>query len=175
MTSPALSIVVLTHNRRRLLADCVHSIASQTVTEGIDVVIADDGSTDDTEAFSRRYARDLPHVRYVRHQHRGIAATRNLGVRHAQGAIVAIVADDYLLDPSYAETCSSSSPRTPRRQWCGSGSSRDGETGAAASATPTTTRAFAGGSCLRRRPRSKAGRREYVSRCAACRPSRPVW
>ncbi len=104
MTTSALSIVVLTHNRRPLLADCVHSIASQTVAERIDVVIADDGSTDDTEAFSLRYARDLPQVRYVRQQHRGIAATRNLGIRHARGAIVAIVADDYLLDPSYAET-----------------------------------------------------------------------
>jgi GT2 family glycosyltransferase len=105
MTTPAISIVVLTHDRERLLEDCLGSIAAQTLLPGqVEVVIADDGSTDGTEAFARRYERDHPHVRYVRQPHRGIAAARNLGIRHARSAIVAIVADDYLLDPSYAET-----------------------------------------------------------------------
>jgi GT2 family glycosyltransferase len=105
MTSPAISIVVLTHNRVRLLEDCLGSIAAQTLApDRVEVVIADDGSTDGTEAFARGYQKDRPHVCYALQPHRGIAAARNLGVRHARGEIVAIVADDYLLDPSYAET-----------------------------------------------------------------------
>ena len=45
-----------------------------------------------------------PHLLYVRDPHQGIPATRNLGVRHASGSLVAIVADDYILSPDYART-----------------------------------------------------------------------
>ena len=55
-------------------------------------------------ALARRYAASHPQVRHLRHAHRGIAATRNLGIRAARGDLIAIVADDYLLDRSYAQT-----------------------------------------------------------------------
>lgn len=100
-----LSIVVLTHNRHGLLRDCLRSLAAQQDPLGtIELVVADDGSTDDTAAVVAAFERDHGSVIYARQPHKGIPAARNLGIRHARGAIVAIVADDYLLAPDYART-----------------------------------------------------------------------
>jgi GT2 family glycosyltransferase len=102
---PDLSIVVLTYNRERLLRDCLDSLLAQTYpAEGLEVLVANDGSSDGTSDLADGYARSHPHLRHLRHEHRGISATRNLGIGHARGALIAIVADDYLLEPTYAET-----------------------------------------------------------------------
>ena len=100
-----ISIVVLTHNRDRLLGGCLDSLASQADPgAALEIVVVDDGSTDATPAVVReRQARD-PRVRYCPRPHGGIAAARNTGILHATGEIVAIVADDYLLAPDYART-----------------------------------------------------------------------
>jgi len=101
---PDLSIVVLTCDRARLLRDCLDSLVAQThPAERVEILVADDGSVDDTARLVATVAAAHANVRYLRHPHRGIPATRNLGVRHARGALIAIVADDYILAPDYAE------------------------------------------------------------------------
>ena len=101
---PDLSIIVLTYNRARVLADCLDSLVAQThPAERLEIVVADDGSSDTTPDVIAAYARAHENVRCARHEHRGIPATRNLGLRHARSPVVAIVADDYILDRTYAE------------------------------------------------------------------------
>jgi GT2 family glycosyltransferase len=102
---PQLSIVVLTHNRHRLLRDCLHSLLEQNIDgQEVELVVADDGSTDATGQVVEEARRRCPRLVYVRQSHKGIPATRNLGIRHASGRLVAIVADDYLFSPDYAST-----------------------------------------------------------------------
>lgn len=99
---PDLSIIVLTYDRPRLLRSCLESLCAQTYpAERFEIVVADDGSSDETAAVVSEYAARHSNVRHVRHPHRGIPATRNLGLRHARAALVAIVADDYELPPTY--------------------------------------------------------------------------
>jgi len=103
--SPELSIVVLTYNRAGLLDDCLHTLLRQNQPAGrFEVIVADDGSTDGTPDVVARHRQAHPVLRYVRHSHRGISATRNLGIRSARAPLVAIVADDYLFAPDYGET-----------------------------------------------------------------------
>ncbi len=102
---PELSIVVLTYNRAGLLDDCLYSLLRQNQPpERFEVIVADDGSTDGTLDVVLRQRKSNPALRYVRHPHRGIPATRNLGIRAARAPLVAIVADDYLFEPDYADT-----------------------------------------------------------------------
>jgi len=98
-----LSIVVLTRNRCRLLADCLDSLARQTVAP-LEVIVVDDGSTDETRAWMETKVRGCAALRYLRQPHRGIAAARNTGIRSARGSLIAIVADDYVMAPDYVET-----------------------------------------------------------------------
>lgn len=100
-----LSIIVLTYNRKHLLHGCLDSLFSQTVSrENLQIIVVDDGSTDGTEDMMRDVSPRQLGLRYCRQTHKGIPAARNTGIVNASGDIIAIVADDYLLGPDYAET-----------------------------------------------------------------------
>lgn len=102
---PTLSIIVLTYNRKKLLEQCLRSLLAQTYpADLIEIVVSDDGSRDGTREMVERMQSRHPRLKYAGQPHRGIPAARNNGIAHATGDIVAIVADDYILDPTYAST-----------------------------------------------------------------------
>lgn len=96
-----MTVVVLTWERPAHLRRCLESLRVQTDPRLTDIVVADDGSGPETAAVVRQAAARDPRIRHVRHEHRGIPATRNLGVAAAHGDLVAVVADDYVLRPDY--------------------------------------------------------------------------
>ena len=102
---PTISLVVLTFDRPDKLRRCLASLLAQRCSAPLEVIVADDGSGPETAEVVRSMtaATDVP-VRHLRHEggaHRGIPATRNLGVSAASGDYVAIVADDYVLRADY--------------------------------------------------------------------------
>lgn len=83
-----LSVVIPTYNRRPILAKCLRALEQQQLGAPIsayEVVVVDDGSSDDTVAWLRAEAASFPHVRLVEQDHGGPAEGRNRGVEHAQG------------------------------------------------------------------------------------------
>ncbi len=100
MTAPAISIVLPTHNRAHLLPRALRSVLAQTDPD-FELVVVDDGSTDDTPAVLAGFAQD-PRIRSSRNDvARGAPAARNLAVRNARGKWVAFVDDDDELLPDY--------------------------------------------------------------------------
>ncbi len=94
--TPAVSVVVATYNYGRFLTEAVRSALEQTFDD-LEVVILDDGSTDDTPALARSF-RGESRVRYVRTEHRGVAAAKNAGAGQARAPLVAFLdADDVWL------------------------------------------------------------------------------
>ncbi len=88
-----VSVIVPSYNYGRYLGEAIESALAQTLTQ-IEVIVVDDGSTDNTPEVLSRYA-DNPRVRYVRQENRGLSASRNLGIRLAQSEFVAFLdADD---------------------------------------------------------------------------------
>lgn len=91
MTRPLISCVVPAYNSERYLRDALASILAQTYRP-IEIVVADDGSTDSTAQVARSYSVEVLHVSQPTG---GPAATRNLGLRAARGPFVAFLdADD---------------------------------------------------------------------------------
>ncbi len=91
--APAASVVIICYNYGRFLAEAIESALGQTLG-GVEVVVVDDGSTDDTPAVAARF----PSVRYVRQVNQGMAAARNTGIAASRGTYVAFLdADDRLL------------------------------------------------------------------------------
>lgn len=76
--APRVSVVIPTHNSSRYLADTLDSVLAQTMTD-LEVVLYDDGSSDDTLDVAASYAARDGRVHVVRGTHGGIAAARNNG------------------------------------------------------------------------------------------------
>jgi glycosyltransferase involved in cell wall biosynthesis len=95
--APLVSVVIPTHNRWRRLPRALRTALGQ---EGVDleVVVVDDGSTDNSPAVLRS-VRD-PRVRVLRNEtSRGVAAARNRGIQAADGEWIAFLDDDDLWSP----------------------------------------------------------------------------
>ena len=98
-----ISVVVPCHNYGRYLAEAVASIAAQSRAAD-EVVIIDDGSSDDSKAVMDALAAADPRlVTLHRHPARGPAATFNDGVRASSGDLVVILSADDRLSPDYLE------------------------------------------------------------------------
>ena len=89
---PLVSAVITTYNYARFLPDAIESVLGQT-WRNLEIVVVDDGSTDDTAAVVARYAnRD---VRYVPRTHGGAGRARNAGLEVTSAPLVAFLdADD---------------------------------------------------------------------------------
>ena len=92
---PTFSIVVTTHNRAVLLRRCLDSIFANP-TECIEIIVVDDGSTDETPEVAGSFGSK---INYIRKENGGVATARNVGCRTATGRYVAFVDDDDLLHP----------------------------------------------------------------------------
>lgn len=97
MSDPTFSIVITTYNRARIVRRCIDSCLAQSF-EDFEIVVVDDGSSDDTAALlAKQY--DDPRLRLVAHEsNRGINPSRHTGASNARGAwVVVIDSDDELL------------------------------------------------------------------------------
>ena len=95
------SVVIPTHDRGRVVVEAIESALAQTHPH-LEVIVVDDGSTDDT---AQRVARmNDPRVRYVHRPHAGVSAARNTGIALATGDLVAFLDSDDLWKPHKLET-----------------------------------------------------------------------
>lgn len=95
---PQVSVISIFYNAERFFAAAIESVLGQTFSD-FELLLADDGSCDASTGIARRYAARFPdRVRYLCHpgrENRGMSATRNLGLRAAEGEFVAFIdADD---------------------------------------------------------------------------------
>jgi glycosyltransferase involved in cell wall biosynthesis len=86
MSDPAVSVIVPTFNRAALIGASVESLLAQSGVD-FEVVVVDDGSTDDT--LARLRAISDPRLRVVAAAHGGVAMARNAGLAEARGRYVA--------------------------------------------------------------------------------------
>ncbi|MFJ5219542.1 CDP-glycerol glycerophosphotransferase family protein [Streptomyces sp. NPDC088354] len=103
--TPRLTVVVPVHNVEAHVAECLASVAAQTL-DALDVVVVDDGSTDAGAEIARSFADRDPRFRLVRQEAAGLGHARNTGVRHADPATsyLAFLDGDDVLPPRAYET-----------------------------------------------------------------------
>ncbi len=96
-----VSIVIPCYNQGRYLASAVESALAQTHKD-VEVVVVDDGSTDDTAQVMERFAGD-PRVTLLRQENRGPSAARNAGVAASKGAFLNFLDADDDITPEKLE------------------------------------------------------------------------
>lgn len=102
--APHITVLIPAYNRARLLLRALDSVAAQSLRE-FEIVVIDDGSTDDTATAVAEWARNNPAValQYERQANSGQHAAHNLGVKRARGELVMMLDSDDLLLPDALE------------------------------------------------------------------------
>ena len=93
--SPRISVVVCSYNGARTIRACLDGL-SQLEYPDFEVIVVDDGSTDQTAAIAREYGFSL-----ISTENRGLSSARNTGLQAATGEIVAYIDDDAYPDPQW--------------------------------------------------------------------------
>ncbi|MFL5818319.1 MAG: glycosyltransferase [Conexibacter sp.] len=96
--SPRISVVVCSCNGAATIGETLDGLGGLDYPD-YEVVVVDDGSTDDTASI----AADRRGVRLISTENRGLSAARNTGLRAASGEIVAYVDDDAYPDPQWLD------------------------------------------------------------------------
>lgn len=92
-TTPKVSVIIPTYNRAGYLKPAINSVLAQT-HQNWELIVVDDGSTDETGEVVGQYCNGNRRIRYIRQPNGGASAARNCGIRAARGNLIAFLDDD---------------------------------------------------------------------------------
>ena len=98
-TDMTVSVIIPTYNRSSYLVEAIDSVMSQTY-KACEVLVIDDGSSDDTREAVNRYAGGIS---YIYQDNKGPSAARNNGIRNAKGDLIAFLDSDDIWHPEKLE------------------------------------------------------------------------
>lgn len=109
LTSVFISVVIPTYNRLPILEKCLKALENQVWVVGqpiteYEIIVVDDGSSDQTLAWLAAERAQLPHVRWLEQVHLGPAAARNLGVTEAQGDTIIFIDSDLVVTEVFLQS-----------------------------------------------------------------------
>jgi len=96
---PKISVIMPTYNRSAYLCRALDSVKNQTYQD-VEVIIVDDGSTDNTKNIVINYIKSVPQswiarkIKYIYQTNKGVACARNTGIKHAEGFYVTFLDSD---------------------------------------------------------------------------------
>ncbi len=90
-----ISFIIPAYNSEKTIKRCIDSILDQTSDIEYEIIVVDDGSTDNTEELVRSYINDK--IKFYQKQNGGVASARNFGVDNSSGEYIIFVdSDDYI-------------------------------------------------------------------------------
>ncbi len=95
-TAVDITVVIPTYNRADYVSMAIDSVLSQTIDRSVEIIVVDDGSTDDTQERVTAYGE---RVRYILTENGGSAHARNVGMRAARGEYLTFLDSDDLHYP----------------------------------------------------------------------------
>lgn len=97
-----ISVVIPVYNVEPYLRECVDSVLAQTYLN-YEIILVDDGSTDDSGAICDAYSKNYEKVRVIHQENRGLSEARNNGCKNARGAYIYFLDSDDWIDPDALE------------------------------------------------------------------------
>ncbi|WP_066381839.1 MULTISPECIES: glycosyltransferase family A protein [unclassified Anabaena] len=100
--SPEISIIICTYNRARYLNKCIDSVLNQTFTNW-ELLIVDDGSSDNTVEIVNPYLAKYNNIRYLKHQNKKQCYAKNAGIQASFGKYLTFLDSDDSYKPNHLE------------------------------------------------------------------------
>lgn len=92
-----VSVVVTCYNQEEYIGEAIGSVVRQTRYDAIsEIIVVDDGSTDDSETLIRNWTNHCEKIQYVYQENQGVSAARNEGIRRSSGKYIAFLDGDDL-------------------------------------------------------------------------------
>jgi len=99
---PLVSVIVASYNYARFIGQMLENLRAQTY-HNWECVIVDDGSTDDTEAVVKSYAKLDPRIKFIRQSNQRQGAARNTGIENSTGTYIQFLDADDLIESKKLE------------------------------------------------------------------------
>jgi glycosyltransferase involved in cell wall biosynthesis len=94
-SSPLISVIIPTYNYAQFLDDALNSVLKQNIVNDIEIIIIDDGSTDNTAEVVKPFL--SCNLKYIYQKNAGLSAARNTGIQASKGRLIQFLdADDML-------------------------------------------------------------------------------
>lgn len=87
------SVVTPAYNSEKSIEKAILSVARQTAPV-LEHIIVDDGSTDSTSSIVEKLSKEYPHIIYIKQNHQGAGAARNIGIKYAKGRYISFLDSD---------------------------------------------------------------------------------
>jgi glycosyltransferase involved in cell wall biosynthesis len=102
--NPYLSVIIPTYSRRPRLAACLEALKQQTLAQSaFEVIVVNDGSTDDTQVYLDEVAASWPQLRVIHQENTGQGLARNHALKFARGQVLLFIGDDIYAEPDFLE------------------------------------------------------------------------
>lgn len=99
-----VSIIIPIYNVENYLTECIDSVVGQTY-ENLEIVIVDDGSTDESGEIADRYAKNDSRIKVIHQENTGLNMARAAGFKLSTGGLVAFLDSDDFLNIEFAGDC----------------------------------------------------------------------
>lgn len=97
-----ISVIIPTYNERKTLLESIESLGTQIFND-FEIIIVDDGSGDKTSEDLQNLQKTLPNFKFLKQNHKGAGAARNMGAKEALGDILVFVDADMTFDENFLE------------------------------------------------------------------------
>jgi len=101
MTNPKVSVIIPVYNGEKYITQAIESVLAQTY-KNFEIIIVNDGSTDNSFEKIKPYL-NLPNIKYIEQENKGVAAARNTAIKSSSGELIAFLDQDDLWVPEKLE------------------------------------------------------------------------
>lgn len=96
-----ISLVIPVYNKEKFISDAIDSVLQQSFKD-IEIILVNDGSTDNSAVVCKKYADEYENVRYIEQMNKGVSSARNNGINNAKGKYIMFLdADDYWVKDAF--------------------------------------------------------------------------
>ena len=100
--NPLVSVIIPVYNGEKFIDKCVDSVLNQTY-KNIEIILSNDGSTDNSLNIIKKYAKKYSNIKYDSHDNAGLSITRNIAFQNVSGDYVTYLDVDDYLDLDFVE------------------------------------------------------------------------
>lgn len=101
-----ISVIVPAYNVEKYINKCINSILGQTY-KNIEVIVVDDGSTDQTSKICDEVAQSDKKVRVIHQKNQGLSQARNNGIKASTGSYISLIDGDDIVEPDFLKNMAS--------------------------------------------------------------------